>query len=376
MLDVPLGTLLEFGFQLLVQGEFHLLVGGNENPEAVGLVVVDLQEKGVRHLPLVIHPQFQAVLLRIKLRNELVRGQALDFHRVHLGIGRHESQKGRPQAHAFLLDDELFGGFLPEDVQFHVGLAGETKGRVLHVELLELVQGVVEEGLGPERFIQEGDAFLVGLVDVVVVRVLQGVYPVHGVLDVPKTEIPPVIGLGGRIGAVQEDGGVRMVLIQEDRRTFDGTERIAVLDQSRHAHRIDLGTRGEHEGESLIPVALVVIGDGAGEVQRIGRVGHQVGLEIHDQGFPGHLVLGLLFQRGREEDVVRVLDHHVLVEGELDLRLVRGHVHGSGKGRGLHQHRRDGVLGTTGRRGGGVRASRREHHRPEDQGGRDERDIF
>ena len=376
MLDVPLGTLLEFGLQLLVQDQLDQFIGRDQFAQGIRLVVIDLQLQRVRHLALVVHPQFQAVLLRIELGDQLLGGKAPDFHRIDLGAGRHEGQESRPQAHPFLLHDELLGGFLAENVQFHVGLPREAQGRILHVELLEFIDGIIVHRTGTERVVEETDAFLVRLVDVVVVRVTQGVHPVHGVLDVAEAEEAPVIGLRGGVRTMQEDGGIGMVLIQEDRRTLDGHQRVAVLDDARHAHRVDLGARGEDEGESLVHVALVIVGDRAGDVQGIGPVAVQVGIEGNDEALPGNLVLGFLLQRRGKEDGIGVLDHDVLVEGELDLRLVRRDVHRAGKGIRIHQHRRDGVLGTSAGRGGRVRASRGEHHRPEDQGGRDERNIF
>ena len=93
VLDVALGTLLQFCPELLVQGKLHFLVRGNEVPEGIRLVIVDLQEQGVRHPPLVIHPQFQAVLLRIDLGDELFSGETLEFQRVDLDIRRHEGQE-------------------------------------------------------------------------------------------------------------------------------------------------------------------------------------------------------------------------------------------------------------------------------------------
>ena len=167
-----------------------------------------------------------------------------------------------------------------------------------------------------------------------------------------------------------------MVLVQKDRRALERLQGVAVLDEAGHAHRVDLRARGEHEGEPFVHVSLVVVGDSAGEVKRIGPVGVQVRLEIDDQRLSGHPELGLLLQGRGQEDVVGVLDRHVLVEGELELGIVRRHVDCPGKGRGLQKHRRYGILRPARRRRGGIRAPRREHHRPEDQGGRDERKIF
>jgi hypothetical protein len=126
MLDVPLGTLLHLGPLRLVQGEFHELVGRDKVPQGVRLVVIDLQLQGVRHLPLVVHPEFEAVFLRVELGDEFFGGQTPDLHGIHLGVRCHESQVRRPGAHPFLLDYELLGGFLPEQIQFHIRLPRQT----------------------------------------------------------------------------------------------------------------------------------------------------------------------------------------------------------------------------------------------------------
>ena len=123
-------------------------------------------------------------------------------------------------AYSFLFHYHLLGGLLAEDVELYVGLPGQAEERILHVEFLELVDGVVIDRAGAEQCIQEGDALAFRFVHVIVVGVLEGVYAINGILDVPEAEIAPVVGLGGGHGAFQEYRRIRLVLVQKNCGTF------------------------------------------------------------------------------------------------------------------------------------------------------------
>ena len=348
-LSRPLGGL---GTGLLVEGQPHHLVRRDQVAEGIRLVVVDLEEKGVGHLlPLVVDPDFQTVLLDVELGDQLLGGQSPDLHPVDLGIRRHKGDVRRPVADPFLLDNELLGRFLPEHVQLDVRLAGHAGRRILHVELEEFIQGVRHDPRGPVKRIQERNLLIVGIIHIVAVLIPDGIDPVEGVLDVPDAEKAPFIRLGGGNRPLEEDGGVRMVLVEEDGHPLGRFQVRAVLHKPRHAHRIDPLPGREDQGITREHVALVVVPDRAGQVERIGGVAVQVGLELHDDGTAAQAGLRLFLLGRGQVDVLPLLDRHIFIEGEFEPGLVCGHV--DRPLRRLHlqdvQDRRDGVLRSAGR---------------------------
>ena len=164
--------------------------------------------EGIRHLALVVHPQLQGVLLEVELVDEFLAGKAPDTHVVDNGVGRHEGKVCRARPHPLFLHHILLGGALAEEVQFYLGMAGQAKGGILHVKFLELIKAVVVHDGGPQQTVQEGDAFALGVVFVVVVLVLDGIHAVQGVRDVPDGEETPVVRSGGGYGPFQEHGRI------------------------------------------------------------------------------------------------------------------------------------------------------------------------
>ena len=114
-----------------------------------------------------------------------------------------------------------------------------------------------------------------------VVLVDEGIHPVNGVLDVSETEITPVIGLHGCIRALEEYGRVCLILVEHHGRSLDRLESVAVLDCSRHHHRIDPVSRREDKSIAREHISLVVVGNSVSHIKGVGPVAVEVILEIH-----------------------------------------------------------------------------------------------
>ena len=283
------------------------------------------------------------------------------------GVRSHEGEVGGTYAHPFFLHNELLGRLLTEHVELYVGSTGKTQGCILHLELLELIDGVVVDGLGPEKGVQEGYALGFGVVFVIVVLVFDGIYAVHGILNIADTEKAPVVGFGGGKGALEEHGRIRVVLVQHHRSGLEGLQGLEILHKPGKAHGIYLGARGEHKRISGEHIALVVVCDGSGKVQGIGGVGVKVAFKAYHHGFSPDCSLGLFFKRGREVYAVGVLYFYVFVEREYNLGLVRIHVHGAGQGRDLGHYGRNGVFVPAGRGRSGICTAPREHKASKDE---------
>ena len=214
------GHFHEFGPQFLANRELDLFFRRDQFAGGIGFVEIHHQLEGVGHFALVVHPELQGVPLQVELGNEFFPWEPLDAHVVNHGIRRHKRKVSCTQPHAFLLHNHLFGRFFAEKVQFKVRLARQAQSRIFHVEFLELVQAVVKDRMRMEQGIQEGHPLRLGVVQVVVVLVLDGIDPINGVLDIPEAEKTPFVGFGGGNGTLEEHGRIGLVLIQHDGNAF------------------------------------------------------------------------------------------------------------------------------------------------------------
>ena len=219
-----------------------------------------------------------------------------------------------------LVDDHLFRILLLEQVQLVFRLALLAVDGVFHVIFDQLRERVVHDRDGADQGIDEGDRFRLGIVPVVIVAVHDGVQAIERILDVADAEITPVIRQGRRNGALQEEGGVGMVLIEHDLGPLHRLQGVAVLHDARDHEGIDGFAGREDIGEARIDISLVVVGDRIGKIDGIGRIGRQgVIFEIDDDALAARLRLqGTLHGRG-EVDVLEVLDLDVFVEGKDEL---------------------------------------------------------
>lgn len=207
------------------------------------------------------------------------------------------------------------------------------------------------------------ETHLVGsrLVELVVVLVLHGIDPVGDRLEVLGDEDTVILGTRNDGRAVLEDrrvvvGGIlhRVGRVEPDEALRDRVGLVAVGRIAREDHRVDLGTGREDVAHRIERVALVVVADGASEVERIGRVRAQRVAQLDDDSAAAHGDRRLFLHLGRgEELLLLVLDLHKLVELDVDLVVThRGAVRREVVGRHGHDHRGQRV----------ARAARRSHH--------------
>ena len=174
---------------------------------------------------------------------------------------------------------------------------------------------------------------------------------------------------------MEEDGRVRVILVEQDGRALDGHQRVAVLHEAGHHHRVYRLAGRENIGEAGEEVALVVVLDGFREGDGVGRVLPEVLLEPEDDGLALDAVFrGLRKGRG-EDDPVDVLDLDVFVESEDEAGLVDRDASAHHRGDDLRDEGRNRVLAAAGRGFRRIGAAVGEQQRQQDEGDRQEREI-
>ena len=155
-----------------------------------------------------------------------------------------------------------------------------------------------------------------------------GVHPLDG-------KIAGGVGARHAVEGFVREGGVRCIEVQTDQNALHRFEVFGVEYAAGHLHGV--GRRARGEDISVLPhrIAFVVVGDGVGEIDRVGRVGnHRV--EEFDRDFaPRHFDFGLFDLRRRDNDFLRrVVYLDELVESEAELHFFaashlfrRAHVH-------------------------------------------------
>ena len=157
---------------------------------------------------------------------------------------------------------------------------------------LRLGRGVAPHGVVPDGevgqlgrvagFVKEAHAVHGGVVELVAVRVLEGVDAVGYGLQVLGDEDAVVLGARDDGRTVEEERGV---VLGRDGRGVGGEEpqeaprhRVGLVGVGRIAradHRVDLAARGEDVAHGVERVALVVVADGRTEVECVGGIGGQ-----------------------------------------------------------------------------------------------------
>ena len=176
------------------------------------------------------------------------------------------------------------------------------------------------------------EAYLVGtgFINLVVVLVLDGIDAVSDRLEVLGDEDTVVLGAGDDGRLVLEDRRVvfgdifhRISGKEPDEALRHGVGLIAVGRITRHDHRVDLGPRREDITHRVERVALVVVSDGAAEVERISRIRLERVAQLDDD--PPSAQRNerfLLHLRRGEELLLLILELHELVELDVDLLVV------------------------------------------------------
>ena len=108
------------------------------------------------------------------------------------------------------------------------------------------------------------------------------------------------------------------------------------------------GTGGEDIFETWQEVAFIEVGNGLLELEEVCGIGQEGVVQFHEHAFAFGGVFGLVFQGGRDQDVVGcVLEHDVFVE--LDVELVAVEVEAAVDGACTEGYGRGLVLGSAGR---------------------------
>lgn len=292
-------------------------------------------------------------------------------------VDAHDARVGRGEVEHRLVLERT--GRLGEHLaaEGHVGEHAEVELRLgRHVA----AQRVVPDGeVGQlERVLQLLDeAHLVdsGFVHLVVVRILDGVEPVGDGLEVLGDEDAVGLGPGDDRGLAVEDGRVvlgglvqRVGRVEPDEALRHGVGLVAVGRVARENHRVDFVARREDVAHRVERVVLVVVLDGAAEVERIGGVGLQRVAQLDDQPASAQRQRRLLLHLRRgEELLLLVLDLDELVEADVDFHPLGdgGYVARVVVGRHGEDDRRERILGAA--RGGHPRGAAAQQRRAEEQ---------
>ena len=243
-----------------------------------------------------------------------------------LGLRKHLAAERLVGEHAEI--ELRFGGHVPAD-------------RVVpHAEI-----GHLGRVVGP---FEETHLVATRLVHLIVVLILNGIDAVGDRLEVLGDEDAVVLGTGDGRGFVLEDRGVvsgdlldRVGREEPDEALRHGVGLVTVGRIARKDHRVDLGTRREDVAHRIERVALVVVADGAAEIERIGRIRGQRVAQLHDDAPAAQGDERLFLHRRRgEELLLLVLELHELIELDVDLpvadrrpagrEVVGRHVHDDG----------------------------------------------
>ena len=152
---------------------------------------------------------------------------------------------------------------------------------------------------------EEADLVGAGLVHLVVVGILEGVYPVGYRLEVLRDEYAVVLGPGYDVGLAVEDCrvvagrlGQAVGDVEVDEALAYAVGHVAVGRVSRAYHRVDLAARREDVAGGMQRVALVVVADGAAEVEGIGGVFEQCVPDLYGHAAAAYGERRLLLHRG------------------------------------------------------------------------------
>ena len=156
-----------------------------QNPQGVGLVVLDHQIEGVRHSSLDIEPQQETVFLDVELGDDPGRWITLEPQGVDPGPGSHEGYVAETVGNALAVHYHLLGRFLTENVQHEIVLPGLAEKGVLRVVFHEFREAVPDYTLRDEGSVEKGYPVLVRIIHVVAVGIDKGIYAVGGVLNIP-----------------------------------------------------------------------------------------------------------------------------------------------------------------------------------------------
>lgn len=115
------------------------------------------------------------------------------------------------------------------------------------------------------------------------------------------------------------EGRVAGVGIESDEYAFDGLEVLGFQYMARHLRRVDVVARGKAVGIVAQWVALVVVADGAGEVDGVGGVGLERVGQLDADAFALAFYLWCLQLRWRHHDVLcGVVNLYVFVEVDVN----------------------------------------------------------
>ena len=344
-----LGLLLGFD---LAPGELQGLGDGLQRVEAVVSEVGDGAADRVRQLlGRKVEPQGEGVAAPgLGLDDHPFGRNAVEAQFLDARVRRIEVEHGPVAARTLALREHLAA-------ERHVGEHAQVE--------LRLGRGVAPHGVVPDcevgqlgrvaGFVEEAHAVHGGVVELVAVRVLEGVDAVGYGLQVLGDEDAVVLGARDDGRTVEVERGV---VLGRDGRGVGGEEpqeaprhRVGLVGVGRIAradHRVDLAARGEDVAHGVERVALVVVADGRTEVERVGGIGGQRVAQLHHDAAAAHRKLRFpAHGRGGEELFLLVLELHELVELDVDLRAV-GHVRGEVVGRHGHDHRGQRILGASG----------------------------
>ncbi len=122
--------------------------------------------------------------------------------------------------------------------------------------------------------------------------------------DIADCELPFVVRPGSAGERELYECGIFQVVVQADRDAGHRFKVLGIQQNPRYFKRVDYFSGRESEREVFEHVFLIIVGDGIGEVDRIGRVGFQAVFKF-DNGFLSGCADDRQLQLGR-------CDNHIL----------------------------------------------------------------
>ena len=173
---------------------------------------------------------------------------------------------------------------------------------------------------GHDDVVAEGYLLALLREDVVAIGLLQGIDTVLARSDTFHLEAP------GGVGARYSEHGcggecrVAQVVVESHENAFHWLQVLCLEHVACHLHGVDGRTGGETEGVVAHGVALVVVGDGIGEIDGVGGVGAERVVELYGDAPACSLYLGSLQLGWRDDHFLRgVVEFDELVEEDGDV---------------------------------------------------------
>lgn len=209
----------------------------------------------------------------------------------------------RGNLHLAFADESFLGDTLHGA---HLFETAHHKLVVIGLDAVEQEKG--RYGVGGERHLLGN-----GVVGVTLVQIVEGEDFVFLVGEVAETEMAFVVGLGG-VGRMRGHDRVVERLIEEDKDFLVGFAGEGVGYRAAKGKTVEAGAGGEDVAEIAEQVALVVVGNGVAELEKVGGVGLQRVLDddLYLLSRGGDL-RELFHRRGDNYLIVSVFQNHILV---------------------------------------------------------------